>query len=350
MAKKVSEPLTHDHADIAVIIPAFNSGSYIDLALGSLACQTLRPSAVVVADDRSTDDTVDRAHSWSGRLPLEVVQLDRNQGPGVARDRAIRVSSAPFLALLDADDFFLPDHLETMARSYAASPGLVSAQELSWYPGIGLKFKPQPRRLSKRANRLIPLLRHNFVNFGFFSRDLYESVGGFRDLYYCEDWDLWIRMVRAGADLTVASHPTAVHRVHAQSLSFDAARIAQEGMSYLETAGRAAQSSAESAAARAGIQTLRGKLGFYRAVELAAQGDVRQARHAALGAFPARGVRASAGLLAMAFAPASAARLEQFTRRYRIPDGGYMPAGFDGARDASVNASRSKSGQRMSES
>jgi GT2 family glycosyltransferase len=328
MTRKRSRPVTHDQADIAVIIPAFNSGNYIDQALGSLACQTLQPSAVVVVDDCSTDDTCDRARSWSGRLPLEVVQLERNQGPGVARDRAIRVSTAPFLALLDADDFFLPDHLETMARAHAASPGLVSAQELSWYPGIELRFKPQPRRLSKRTNPLVPLLRHNFVNFGFFSRELYESVGGFCDLYFCEDWDLWIRMVRAGADLTVASHPTAVHRVHAQSLSFDAARIAQHGMSYLETAVHAAQSSAESAAARAGIQTLRAKLNFYQAIELAARGDVRQARQVALGAFPARGVRASAGLLAMALAPASAAWLEQFTRRYRIPDGGYAPAGL----------------------
>ena len=301
-----------------------------DQALASLACQTVQPSAVVVVDDFSGDDTSDRARSWEDRLPLEVVQLSRNQGPGVSRDRAIRACSAPLLAMLDADDYVLPDHLETMARTYAASPGLVSAQELLWYPGTGLDFPPQPRqsrRQWRKANHLIALLRRNFVNFGFFSRELYESVGGFRDLYYCEDWDLWIRMVRAGAHLTVASHPTAVHRVHTQSLSFDAARIAQHGMSYLETAMNAARSPAESAAARAGIQTLRGKLSFYRAIELAAEGEVRQARQVALGAFPARGVRASVGLLAMALAPTSAARLEQLTRRYRIPEGGYAPAG-----------------------
>ena len=326
MVRKAPGPLTRDPADIAVIIPAFNSASYIDQALASLACQTLRPRAVVVADDCSTDDTAGRARGWSGRLPLEVVQLDRNQGPGVARDRAISASRSPFLAMLDADDFFLPDHLETMAGAYAASPGLVSAQELSWHPGKGLDFPSQPRRLSRRANHLIPLLRSNFVNFGFFARELYESVGGFSDLYYCEDWDLWIRMLRSGANLTVGSHPTAVHRVHPHSLSFDAARIAEHGMAYLETAVRAARSPAEAAAARAGIHTLRGKLSFYQAMELAAQGDVRRARQVARAAFPARGVRSSAGLLAMAIAPGSAVRLEQLTRRYRIPEGGYAPA------------------------
>ena len=80
MARKASGPLTHDPADVAVIIPAFNSGNYIDQALGSLACQTLQPSAVVVVDDCSSDDTADRARSWEGRVPLELVQLDRNRG------------------------------------------------------------------------------------------------------------------------------------------------------------------------------------------------------------------------------------------------------------------------------
>ena len=65
---------------------------------------------------------------------------------------------------------------------------------------------------------------------------------------------------------------------------------------------------------------------------IARHADIRedQARQVALGAFPARGVRASVGLLAMALAPTSAARLEQLTRRYRIPEGGYAPIGKAG--------------------
>jgi GT2 family glycosyltransferase len=319
-------PVFAEPAEVAVIIPAFNSGDYLDQALASVAGQTFRPSGVVVADDCSSDDTSDRARRWAGCLPLNVVRLDRNRGPGVARNCAIRASNAPLLAMLDADDLFLPDHIETMVRTHTASPGLVSAQELSWYPGVGLKLPRQPRNPPGGADQVAALLRRNFVNFGFFSRELYELTGGFGDQYYCEDWDLWIRMVRTGANLAIASHPTAVHRVHAQSLSFDAARIAQHGVSYLTTAIQAAKSPAEAAAARSGIQALKAKLSFYRAMELAGQGEGRQARRVALDAFPAGGLRASAGLLATAMAPALAARLERATRRNRIPAGGYVPA------------------------
>jgi glycosyl transferase family 2 len=311
--------------EVAVIIPAFNSGPHLDQALASVAGQTVQPGAVVVVDDCSGDDTLDRARRWQDRLPLEVIRLDRNRGPGVARHRAIGVSTAPLLAMLDADDLLLPDHLETMAAAYAVSPGLVSAQEFSWCPGASLTMR-SGQHAPKKSNVLRALLRHNFINFGFFSRDLYELAGGFGNQYYCEDWDLWIRMIRAGASLTMASHPTAIHRVHSRSLTSDAARTAQHGVAFLSTVLRDAQSPAEVAAARVGLQALRGKLSFYRARELATEGDLRQARQAAWGGLPGGGLRATAGLLALALAPSIAARLERLTRPYRLPAGAYASA------------------------
>ena len=323
---KAHDPLVPEPGEVAVIIPAFNSGAHLDQALASVAGQTVPPSAVVVVNDCSEDDTADRARRWRDRLPIELIRQEQNHGPGAARHRAIRASTAPLLAMLDADDLFLPDHLECMASTHAAASGLVSAQELSWSPGVSLTQLPGPRPASRRAGELGVLLHHNFINFGFFSRDLYELAGGFGDQYYCEDWDLWIRMVRAGARVTMASHPTAIHRVHARSLTFDAARTAQHSEAFLRDALRTAQTPAEAAAARAGLQAVRGKLSFYRATELIAQGDARQARRVAWGGLPGGGLRATAGLLALALAPAAAARLERLTRPYRLPRGAYEPA------------------------
>src|SRR5262245_20745813 len=307
-----------EDAEVAVIIAAFNSGPLLDQALATLAAQTLPPSAVVVADDCSDDDTSDRARGWAGRLPVTVVRLQRNSGPGAARDRAIRATHAPLLAMLDADDFILPDHLETMVRTHAVSPGLVSAQEFAWQPGVGLRLPTRQGRIARRDTQLTALLRGNFVNFAFFSRGLYDAAGGFGAQYFCEDWDLWIRMLRTGAQLTMAGHPTALHRVHPGSLSFDSARIARHAVSFLTAALHAAESPAEVAAARSGIAALTAKLSFFEAMDLAASGDRRQARRVARAALPASGLRASAGLLAAAAAPSTTARLEQ-ARRVRAP-------------------------------
>jgi GT2 family glycosyltransferase len=314
------DPSSPGTIDVAVIIPAFNSGPYLDQALASVAGQTVGPAAVVVADDCSTDDTAERACRWQDRLPIEIIRLDRNRGPGIARHRAIQHTDAALLAMLDADDLFLPDHLETMAATHAARPGLVSAQELSWYPGARLTAPARPRRGPRAEYGLDALLRSNFVSFGFFARSLYDSVGGFRDLDP-EDWDLWIRMAQAGAAVTMAPHPTAVHRVRPGSRSYDRAQAARHGVDILTEVLRAARSPAEASGARAGLRTLRGKLCFYRAAELAAAGRSREARRAALAGLPAGGPRASAGLLAFAVAPTAAARLERLTRQYRLPEG-----------------------------
>lgn len=316
-----------DARDVAVIIPAFNATAHIDQALASVAAQTLRPGAVVVVDDCSDDDTADRANRWQDRLPVQVVRLVANRGPGVARDAGIAATSAGLLAMLDADDVLLPDHLETMLTTHACAPGLISAQELSWTPGARLTFTDRGSKRRARPSDLHSLLHQNSVNFGFFTRALYEKAGGFADKYYCEDWDLWVRMARAGATITSASHPTAIHRVHPLSLSYDSVTIARHGIAFLTAELRAARSPEEATAAAAGLSALRGKLSFYRASELIAAGDLPQARRIAIGGLPGGGLKACAGLAALALAPATAAKIERFTRRYRVQAGAYVPAG-----------------------
>jgi GT2 family glycosyltransferase len=326
-------PASPGPADVAVVIPAFNSGAYLDQALASVAGQTVAPSTVVVVDDCSSDDTSERARRWQDRLPLELIRLEQNRGPGGARRRAIQATNTELLAMLDADDLFLPDHLETMAATYRGCPGLVSAQVLAWYPGRGLISPAKPRRVPHASYQLGALLRHNFVNFPFFSRDLYESVGGFYE-QYCEDWNLWIRMVRAGAKVTMASHPTAVARMRPGSRSFDSARTARRSIVVLTAELHAASSPAEAGAARAGLRAARGRLSFYRATELASLGRLRQARQAALEGLPGGGPRDAAGLLALLVAPSTAARLERLTRQRRVRMDGYRPEHTPSAADS----------------
>src|SRR6266508_3405902 len=185
--------------DVAVIVAAFNAGFFFNDTLTTVAGQTQAPVAVVLGDDCSTDDTVERALRWKSRLPIEVVRLEQNAGPAAARHQAILATDAPLLAILDADDLLLPDHLETMRAAYERGPGLVTAQELAWIPGRGIDLVPRRARPkpvpTDHAEQLLQLLQRNYMNFPLFSRELYELVGGFRQQFLVgEDWDLWIRM------------------------------------------------------------------------------------------------------------------------------------------------------------
>ena len=132
-------------------------------------------------------------------LPLTVLRLDDNVGSGEARRRAIALLDTDLLAPLDADDVWMPDHLEHLVGLWCRTPGVVSARAEVWRPGerrvdyhraLGLRV---PRR-----GQLAALLAGNFVFFGsVFARSDYERVGGFGRHRGWEDWELWVELVAA---------------------------------------------------------------------------------------------------------------------------------------------------------
>jgi glycosyltransferase involved in cell wall biosynthesis len=308
--------------DVAVIIPAFNAGPYLDQTLASVAGQTYLPAQVVVADDCSGDDTVERVRGWASRLPVEVLRLERNSGPGPARDRAIQVTNTSLLAILDADDLLLPDHLETMVAAHEHAHGLVSAQELPWAPGRGVDLARRRNRPApiptEPAEQLVALLQRNYINFPVFSRVLYQATGGFRARFRVgEDWDLWIRMLRAGARITETSHPTALHRVRLRSLSVDPRSTVESGIAVLTVALAESRSALERDAAERGLQALHARKRYHDASALAAGGHPWRARAVAVRRGRGGGWRVTAGLTALAVAPRTSIHLERATRRYR---------------------------------
>ena len=93
---------------VATIICAYNAAATIGRAVASALAE---PEVVelIVVDDASTDDSSARAlaaDDGTGRLRL--IRLQVNAGPSAARNVAIEASNADYIAILDADDFFLP--------------------------------------------------------------------------------------------------------------------------------------------------------------------------------------------------------------------------------------------------
>ncbi|MEY2399670.1 MAG: hypothetical protein QOJ00_2844 [Actinomycetota bacterium] len=227
---------------IAVITPAYQAESTLDAALASVAVQTLAPDEVVIADDGSTDRTADIARQWEARLPVRVVRTGGNRGPAAARAVAIAASTSDLIALLDADDVFLADHLELMRAAHATTDdGLASADTLRWIPGRTISDKPLSAMapVPPRAQQLGWLLQANHLSVAsLFSRRRYDSVGGFRaEFHGTEDWDLWIRMVRSGAVVVRPDRPTLLYRLSQGNVSSED-RLVQAKIQVLDAAAR----------------------------------------------------------------------------------------------------------------
>ena len=105
---------------VSVIVPLYNKGRFIARALDSICGQTFADFEVVVVDDGSTDDGVEVVKSYSDPR-IRLIQ-QANAGPGAARNRGARESTAPYLAFLDADDEWLPDFLRVSMEALDAHP------------------------------------------------------------------------------------------------------------------------------------------------------------------------------------------------------------------------------------
>ena len=97
---------------VSIIMPAYNCVDYIAESIRSVQNQTYQNWELIVADDNSTDGTVDTVRSVAADdNRIHLLETDINLGPAAARNRAINAAQGDYIAFLDSDDIWYPDKL-----------------------------------------------------------------------------------------------------------------------------------------------------------------------------------------------------------------------------------------------
>lgn len=107
---------------VSVVIPAYNCSATIQEAVATARAQTHRPEEIIVIDDASSDDTLEKLAQVAGP-DLVVLRNRRNAGGAATRNRGIECARGDVIAFLDADDLWVPDKLEKQLALLNASPG-----------------------------------------------------------------------------------------------------------------------------------------------------------------------------------------------------------------------------------
>jgi glycosyltransferase involved in cell wall biosynthesis len=192
---------------ISVIIPCHNSGPWIAHTLRSVAQQTHPPHEIIVIDDASTDDSVARIEE-SG-VPVKLLHVNvRNAA--AARNAGIEEATGNWIALLDADDVWYPNHLARAVELLKKSNDVAFMSNHDWI-GLQNEFLPMPEGFRCRlmtpcsgmdVDRYFQLLEAGF-HFGhstvLYRLDRVRDVGMFDSSQRRRhDMDLWIRMIANG--------------------------------------------------------------------------------------------------------------------------------------------------------
>jgi glycosyltransferase involved in cell wall biosynthesis len=98
--------------DISIIIPLYNKENHIRVTLKSVLAQTFQDFEIIIVNDGSTDDSIKEISLIKDhRIMLFTIE---NQGVSYARNYGIERAGTDFIAFLDADDYWYPDHLEDL--------------------------------------------------------------------------------------------------------------------------------------------------------------------------------------------------------------------------------------------
>lgn len=216
---------------VSFIIPAFNAALTIERTLRSVARQSLTQWEAIVVDDGSTDDTVKIARNARGRV---MVVSQANRGLAGARNTGLALASGRCVTFLDADDLVTPDYAASMLDALGDADGIAC-----WYEMIDEHDQPigwvsRPAAADLTLDRLLHVnsiactvtLRRTRLHEFCPARAVFNQ-----SLRVTEDWDLWLRITRAGWNWAPpVERPLFRYRLRPGSLSRGSEQMWRTGM------------------------------------------------------------------------------------------------------------------------
>jgi glycosyltransferase involved in cell wall biosynthesis len=224
-------PRRDDAPVVSVIIPAYQAARHIGETLDSVLHQTFKAYEIIVVNDGSPDtDDLERVLAPFGD---RVIYLKReNGGPAAARNTGIRAARGEYLAFLDSDDLYLPEHLQEQlgfmksggydftycdALLFGHSP-LAGHTFMELVPSEGeVTFETLLAAQCTVITSTVVARKQPILDAGLFDEKHTYIVPA-------EDYDLWLRLAKRGTRMAFQQKPLIKHRKHAESLSANSVR------------------------------------------------------------------------------------------------------------------------------
>jgi len=188
--------------EISVIIPTYNRPELLERALQSVYAQTFKNFEIIVANDAGEDVEPLLCKLDANRGRIKIVNAAQKSGVSATRNLALNLAQGKYIAYLDDDDYYYPEHLETLynyleksGEKVVYSNSLCAVQEYKNNAWVtiekNVQFNSEFNSDQLLVANYIPIL--NIMH----ARECLEKSGIFDEtLSTHEDWDLWIRLSR----------------------------------------------------------------------------------------------------------------------------------------------------------
>ncbi|MBO2544276.1 glycosyltransferase family 2 protein [Salegentibacter sp. BDJ18] len=222
---------------ISVIIPVYNAELYIEKAIDSAVAQP-EVNEVIIVEDGSKDNSLEickKIELYNKKVQVWQHEDKKNHGRSASKNLGISKANSPFIAFLDADDYFLPNRFKWDIIRF-----LEDSNTDGVYNAIGAKFYRKANVGEEEKFKLTTItapiqpellfrLMYPIGHLGYFSgigltvkKSLLHKTGYFNEsLVVAEDTELWVKMALMGK--LVAGQilePVAIRGIHDDNVSF----------------------------------------------------------------------------------------------------------------------------------
>ena len=191
--------------NISCIIVNYNNSAYLERAVMSVLEQTLPPDEIIIADDASTDSSVEIINRLAAMYGyIRPILRKKNIGAAANRDLAVRAAKGKYIVTLDSDDWFSIDKIEKEYDAIKGSSNCIAISDLTLVDGDGktidvIKTGEFCSKTNKEQLRWLVSRKRGGPVQMMFPKQLFVDVGGLNHLQTLyEDWDFKIRAVNAG--------------------------------------------------------------------------------------------------------------------------------------------------------
>jgi glycosyltransferase involved in cell wall biosynthesis len=181
---------------VSVVITTYNSPDLLNQAIDSVLAQTFVDYELIVVDDASGEVSVAQCRMPEGGL---LIRHKERRRAAAARNSGMAEARGKYIAIMDHDDVWLPDKLESQVRLLEENPS--AGLTFCHYSAVDVHLNPLAKQRSPRkigANLLKQLVRRNFIrspSLTLIRRDAIDQCGMFDEsVIGASDWEFYIRL------------------------------------------------------------------------------------------------------------------------------------------------------------
>ena len=225
------------HPVVSIIIPCYNAASFIADAINSVLGQTYNSFEIILINDGSTDNTMEVLNKFSHDNRL-IYYCQTNEGLSAARNKGVELAKGEYIALLDADDIWLPQKLAQQMMLFSSDPAVdMVFTDFATFDSTGVVASS---KLPDKGVELVTyselFARNNFIypSTVMIRKSIFSECGGFDTaLRSIEDYDMWLRIARRHKIACIPA-PLVSIRQHDSNMSTNVARMLEYELVVLE--------------------------------------------------------------------------------------------------------------------